>query len=136
MNDRAPCPCGSGREHADCCGPYLAGNAQPPTAEALMRSRYCAYVLARMDYLRETWHPNTRHTDFSKPQPVQWLGLKILATEAGGADDRTGKVDFVARYKVGGHAYRLHEVSDFAKVQGRWYYMFGEPGPTDSSRGG
>jgi SEC-C motif-containing protein len=136
MNDTTPCPCGSGRTHADCCGPYLAGAARPPTAEALMRSRYCAYALGRMDYLRETWHPNTRHADFGDSQPVQWLGLQIRATEGGGPDDKTGKVEFVARYKIGGRAYRLHEISDFARVQGRWYYMLGEPGPTDSSRDG
>jgi SEC-C motif-containing protein len=136
MNATDPCPCGSGRSHADCCGPYLAGSAAPPTAEALMRSRYCAYTLDRMDYLRETWHPNTRHTDFSSGPPVQWLGLKIRATEGGGPDDNTGKVEFVACYKFGGRVYRLQEISDFAKVQGRWYYMLGEPGATDSGRSG
>jgi uncharacterized protein YchJ len=28
-----------------CCGPYIAGAELPPTAEALMRSRYTAYKM-------------------------------------------------------------------------------------------
>ena len=39
------CPCGSGKPYAACCGPLHAGEKPAPTAEALMRSRYAAYVL-------------------------------------------------------------------------------------------
>ena len=42
--DREPCPCGSGQSYTTCCGPWHAG-VPAPTAEALMRSRYSAYVL-------------------------------------------------------------------------------------------
>ena len=57
-----PCPCGSGAPYADCCGRWHAGplHLQAPSAEALMRSRYSAFVLARPDYLLATWHPSTR----------------------------------------------------------------------------
>src|SRR5687767_1109085 len=55
----AGCPCG-GPSLATCCGPYLDGTALPPTAEALMRSRYTAYTLKNEPYLLATWHPSTR----------------------------------------------------------------------------
>ncbi|MFC1665262.1 YchJ family metal-binding protein [Pseudomonadota bacterium] len=37
-----------------------------------------------------------------------------------------GKVEFVARFKVEGEAHRLHEISRFEKIDGRWYYLDGQ----------
>ncbi len=51
------CPCGSGKGFDLCCEPYLAGKALPETAEALMRSRYSAYVRQLIPYLKETLWP-------------------------------------------------------------------------------
>jgi SEC-C motif-containing protein len=34
-------------------------------------------------------------------------------------------VEFVARYKIGGRAHRLHEISRFVREDGRWYYVDG-----------
>ncbi len=56
---RTDCPCGSERAYAACCGPWHAG-APAPTAEALMRSRYTAFVMELEPYLLATWHPGTR----------------------------------------------------------------------------
>lgn len=43
------------------------------------------------------------------------------------AGDGTAVVEFVARYKVGGApAVRMHEVSRFVRVDGRWLYVDGE----------
>ncbi|MDR0401008.1 MAG: SEC-C domain-containing protein [Treponema sp.] len=36
------CPCLSGLPYEECCGPYISSAENPPTAEALMRSRYTA----------------------------------------------------------------------------------------------
>ena len=60
--DTLPCPCGSGRTLQACCGRYHAGElaGQAPDAEALMRSRYSAFVLDRLDYLLASWHASTR----------------------------------------------------------------------------
>ena len=44
----AECPCGGvpqGSSLAECCGPLLEGEEVAASAEALMRSRYTAYVL-------------------------------------------------------------------------------------------
>ena len=43
-----------------CCGQYLNENIPAPNAEALMRSRYRAFVFQRADYLLATWHASTR----------------------------------------------------------------------------
>ena len=51
------CHCGSGQSYESCCAPYVTGAEQAPTAEALMRSRYSAYVEHAIDYLGETLHP-------------------------------------------------------------------------------
>ncbi|NEX16830.1 MAG: hypothetical protein C1943_09425 [Halochromatium sp.] len=55
-----PCPCGSGKTLADCCGPFLDGTSAPATAEALMRSRYTAFTQSAVDYLRTTWHSSAQ----------------------------------------------------------------------------
>ncbi len=126
------CPCGSGNALADCCGPVISGTRAAETAEMLMRSRYSAYVLGAVDYLRTSWHPATRPVIIELGEPVNWLGLKIIATRDGGRGEDQGTVEFVARYKIAGRAYRLHEISRFQRVAGRWVYVTGEPGRSDS----
>ena len=128
------CPCGSGALLADCCTPYLSGRETAPTAEALMRSRYTAYALGRQSYLQATWHPSTRPANLHLDPSQNWLGLKVLRTEQGSQNDDRGIVEFVARFKVAGRGHRLHEISRFAKLDGRWLYLDGERGGTDSSR--
>jgi SEC-C motif-containing protein len=100
--------------------------ATAPTAEALMRSRYSAYVLALEHYLLATWHSSTRPTqlDLAADEKTQWLGLEIKRHEKTGADSAI--VEFVARYKTGGRAHRLHETSRFIREDGRWHYVDGE----------
>ena len=93
-----------------------------------MRSRYSGYVLAREDYLLRTWHESTRPEtlDLSDASQLNWLGLKIVHTEAGGSDDMQGVVEFVARYKIGGKAHRLHETSRFVWEGEQWFYLEGD----------
>lgn len=123
---QAPCPCGSGLAYAACCGRWHAGpqHLQAPTAEALMRSRYSAYVHELGAYLRETWHPHTRPAEPPVFEPgLRWLGLEIKRHTPQG-DDRA-EVLFVARSKLGGRAHRLQECSRFVREAGRWYYLDG-----------
>ncbi|EXJ16783.1 YchJ family protein [Imhoffiella purpurea] len=121
-----PCPCGSGRPYPECCQPHIEGAARPRTAEELMRSRYTAYATHAIAYLSHSWHPDTRPSDLTPDRDLKWIGLKILSTEAGGPDDETGWVAFVARYKIGGRAHRLRERSRFVRHEGRWVYLDGE----------
>jgi SEC-C motif-containing protein len=132
------CPCG-GASLAACCGPYLAGAAVPATAEALMRSRYSAYVLNDEAYLKATWHPSTRPAEriIDENEKIQWLGLEVksaLRLRQRKADKPeqpdSDTVEFVARFKIGGRAHRLHELSRFVREPGedgvpRWFYLDG-----------
>lgn len=127
------CPCGSSAAFQKCCGPRLNGSERAPTAEALMRSRYTAYVTGQQDYLIRSWHPDTRPADLTLAPTQQWLGLKILATEAGGPEDEVGTVEFVARFKIAGRGHRLHEISRFLRTADGWLYLDGIRGASDSS---
>jgi SEC-C motif domain protein len=122
----SPCPCGSSLKYENCCGPFLANNALAPTAETLMRSRYCAYATHNLDYVRKTWHPKTLPTDLRLVPGQVWIGLKIKRVALGQAADQTGIVEFVARYKRNGRAKRLHETSQFERLNGRWVYVSGD----------
>ncbi len=117
------CPCG-GEDYTGCCGRFIAQGGIPGTAEELMRSRYTAYALGDEAYVRATWYPRTLPEGplVSNEPGMKWLGLEVRRhAEAG--DEAT--VEFVARYKVGGRAQRMHEVSRFVREDGRWYYIDG-----------
>lgn len=120
-------PCGgSNKNYADCCGRYLDGGEVAPTAEALMRSRYTAYTLGREDYLLATWRHSIRPASLalaSEPRK-KWLGLEVRRHEQLEPDHAV--VEFVASYKVGGRAHRLHEVSRFVHEAGQWFYSDGD----------
>jgi SEC-C motif-containing protein len=124
MTGHEPCPCGSQDRYDRCCGPFHAG-AAAPTAEALMRSRYSAFVLSLHDYLLATWHASTRPAALGLDEPgLKWLGLEVKRHQQ--QDDTHAVVEFVARSKRGGRAHRLHETSRFLREQGRWYYVDGD----------
>jgi SEC-C motif-containing protein len=91
-----------------------------------MRSRYTAFVRRDADYLRATWHPDTRPSRVRFNPAQRWLGLSIKDSAAGGAGDREGMVEFVARFKLLGRGHRLHERSRFRCEDGCWYYVDGE----------
>lgn len=123
-HDDGPCPCGAPASYAACCGRWHGGpqHLQAPTAEALMRSRYSAYVLGLAAYVLDTWHPTTRPAAIDPDPPGQrWLGLEVRRHEA--QDDGHAMVEFVARCKLGGRALRIHERSRFERLAGRWYYL-------------
>lgn len=123
----SPCPCASGHLYAACCGRWHTGplHLQAPDAEALMRSRYAAYVLELADYLLATWHASTRPAgDFHFEPGLQWLGLQVKRHDSTGPDSAV--VQFVARSKLGGRAHRLAETSRFVREAGRWYYVDGD----------
>lgn len=91
-----------------------------------MRSRYTAYVLGFEDYLLQTWHPETRPVslDLTDNSHIKWLGLQVKHSEL--TSETTATVEFIARYKVGGKAERMHELSQFELIENRWYYLTGE----------
>lgn len=126
------CPCGQadakGRalSLSQCCGRYhddWAG-CPAPDAEALMRSRYSAFVLGRRDYLLATWHASQRPAELMLEPGAKWLGLQVREHKP--LDASHAEVEFVARQRdSSGRAVRLHERSRFVKEDGRWYYVDG-----------
>ena len=121
-----PCPCGTHQRYIDCCGRFLENAETPDTAEILMRSRYAAYTLKREQYLLMTWHPSTRPASLELTQPPdrRWLGLTVKQHVQSDAEHAT--VEFIARYKIAGKAYRLHEISRFVCESKIWLYIDGD----------
>ena len=119
------CPCGRPLPLARCCGRYLAhfAGAPAPDAEALMRSRYTAFVLEDAAYLLATWHSSHRPAQVAFEPGVKWLGLEVRSHRLIDAD--LAEVEFVARSRLAGRATRLHESSRFVRENGRWFYLDG-----------
>ncbi|QGV82470.1 hypothetical protein EIZ62_04780 [Streptomyces ficellus] len=120
-----PCPCGMPASYSACCGPFHTGDALPPTAAHVMRSRYSAYVLHDEPYLLRTWAPATRPRDVDFDPDMRWTGLEILGTTDGTLFHTTGTVTFVARYTHRGEPGELRERSRFEKADGAWAYVDG-----------
>jgi len=90
-----------------------------------MRSRYCAFVLDELQYLLDTWHPDTRPAQLDpNPADLKWLGLQVKQHAQQNPNHAT--VEFVARCRQAGRATRLHELSRFVRQDGHWLYLDGE----------
>jgi SEC-C motif-containing protein len=123
-NITAMCPCGGGDSYDACCARWHR-TLQAPTAEALMRSRYSAYVQQNEPYLLASWHASTRPASIGWEVGTKWLGLTVQGSRNTGPD--RAEVEFVARYRVGGQpAVRIHERSRFVREEGRWFYLDGD----------
>ena len=86
-----------------------------------MRSRYSAYALQLIDYVRATWHPNYCPQTLERADKARrWLGLQVKHFRV--IDSSHASVEFVARYKIAGQAQRIHEISEFVLENGRWLY--------------
>lgn len=121
------CFCGSNSPYSQCCEPFHSGLQNAPTAQALMRSRYSAYVLKNASYLLATWYKSTRPKaiDFSH-ENVIWQKLDILHIKKGEVKDDKGKVEFNALYEQDGQPFVMHEISRFKKFGGKWFYVDGD----------
>lgn len=131
------CPCRSIDQnqlnYSDCCEPILTGKQKAPTAEALMRSRYAAYVVKNIDFIDSTQIVLPNET-FDKEEArkwadsSEWLGLEIKKTQKGQEGDNTGVVEFVALYKdkQSGTELRHHETSLFKREEGEWKFLEGQ----------
>lgn len=122
------CYCGNSQDYAKCCGKYHSGAELPPTAEALMRSRFSAFATKNLDYLFQTLHPQNRF-EFDLAANKQWAeqadfkGLEILKAEENGTK---GTVDFKATYVMQSETHVHHEIGTFRKQDGQWFYKQGK----------
>ena len=125
------CPCGSGLAYADCCRPAIKGERPAETAEALMRSRYAAYVKVETDYIFETTHPKHREGYDAAgtkewAESAEWEGLDIVSVKDGGSADTTGEVEFRARFSEQGEPKVHHERALFKKEKAGWFFTDGK----------
>lgn len=119
------CYCGSHKAYETCCGLLIEGPETADSAETLMRSRYCAYVVGAGEYLVATTVPEKQVPEDAElirthAEQTTWLGLTILDSEE---EENRATVAFKAFYREGDGAIRVHhEKSTFRKLDGRWYY--------------
>ena len=124
------CPCGSDRLYSECCEQYISRKVKAPTAEALMRSRYSAYVEHEVDYIIDTCVQQGKKDIDPKStrewsEQSTWLGLKIISSEKGTVLDNEGVVEFEATYERDGQKEKHHETARFKKENGEWLYVDG-----------
>ena len=124
------CACGSLKEFSECCEPFLKGLKKPLTAEALMRSRYSAFVHHQFDYVFKTHHESTRGELDQEGVKTwgtesKWLGLEILSKQKGLENDMEGTVEFRCKFMLKEQEQVHHELSTFKKENGEWFFVDG-----------
>lgn len=123
------CPCGSEKSYELCCGALIDKKQKANSPAACMRSRYTAYALAHIDYIKQSHHPESREEmnwDQTKlwAEGAKWKGLKIIDEQMQSND--VGTVEFVAKYEFKGALVEHHEKSVFKKVDDEWFFHDGE----------
>lgn len=118
------CPCRSGLQYQHCCQPYHLKMKPAPTAEALMRSRYSAFVVADADYLSETTHitkrkGNSKDAYLKSTKDTKWVKLEIVSSSFDTVEFKAYYLNKRFQTEV------LHEKSNFRLEDGKWYYVDG-----------
>lgn len=120
------CPCCSGKSYGECCKPYHLKEKFAPTAETLMRSRFCAFAIPNGEYLMDTTLPEKRKYHNKEDlqewgESNEWIKLEILEKPS------MSKVEFKAYFvDEDGNEQIHHELSTFKMIQNRWYYVSGK----------
>ena len=119
------CPCGSGMEYKSCCELIHLNVQAAQSAEQLMRARYSAYVKHNIDFIYQTFHPQTRRFQSQKTiaqwaTENKWMGLEIIHATKQTVEFKAHYLD--AELKAQEH----HEKSTFKQSQGIWYFVDGQ----------
>ncbi len=119
-----PCYCKSSLAYNKCCEPFLNLSTKPSTPLQLMRSRYSAYVLKRVDYLVDT-QCDTGDTEILRREIGQFAESALFQNlEIIQSSDET--VEFKAYFIADGIQQVLHERSLFVCQDSIWCYKSGE----------
>lgn len=91
-----------------------------------MRSRYVAYSLAKVEYIQDTMRDRALvgfdlEDALEWAQSIKWLKLTVL--QHYNLSESQAVVEFSAEYRVQNKKQRLHEISEFRRENGRWYYI-------------
>jgi SEC-C motif domain protein len=131
FTDTSQCPCGSGVTLGQCCGAIISGKEMAKSAEALMRSRYTAYVVGDIDHIKKT-QDSKSGGDFDEgvakewSQKSEWKSLEVVRTEKGLESDSIGMVEFKATFLYEGKESCHHETAFFKKQDGNWVFSEGK----------
>jgi SEC-C motif-containing protein len=119
----SPCPCGSGKKYKKCCKSYHDG-AIAKDALSLMKSRYSAFAVGKIDYIIKT---STFQKDFNElkafSNSCEFKKLEILEFLDG---DSEAFVTFRATIFCQGNDNSFVEKSRFIKKDKKWFYESGE----------
>lgn len=127
MNSDTPCPCGAPR-YSECCQPHLDGQSPAESPEALMRSRYSAYVHIRPQYLFDTRHSSTRNKRTVQEleqncKAMDFQSLTILQATPPHDQDKEAYVEFRAVFRKNEEWGFTQEKSRFFKENGQWFFV-------------
>lgn len=123
------CPCGSKQSYEHCCEVFIKQKQIPQTPEQLMRSRYTAYSLANIDYIKNTMRgkPLIGFNEIEAKvwaESVTWVELKVIQSYE--ETPEKGFVEFKAQFLEGNQIKNIHEVSEFHRENNTWYYVDGK----------
>lgn len=122
------CPCGLNFLYQDCCGRYIEQKQYAPTPGALMRSRYTAFVMGKIDYIQATMRKDALK-NFDATQTSDWLKevcwQKLIVLKERLKTTRQGFVTFEAHYLFRNQPQILCEKSEFHKIGEQWFYVGG-----------
>ena len=130
---RAPCPCGQKKTYMQCCRRLLTTKDVAKTAEALMRSRYTAFVKHDAKYLARTVSgpaAKIEQSPITFNRGIEWDHLEIHQVIHGQENDARGEVEFTAFYRIESQpnqVLRQYEHSLFEKHDGQWFYVGARP---------
>lgn len=118
------CFCGSGLQYKNCCEPFHLKIKNAPTAEALMRSRYAAFVVADASYLYETTHVskrkgNSKDAYLKSAKNTKWVKLEVISADYNMVEFKAFYLNKKFQTEV------LHEKSNFRLEDGKWFYVDG-----------
>ncbi len=129
--EKAACPCGSGKIYPSCCGSFHEGMKLPQTAEELMRSRYSAYAMGNLSYIKNTMQGKAAQ-NFSDQDPEenqsshQLLGLEVIRHFVDKKNPLHAFVEFRALHQFDEKFSIIQELSEFSRVDGKWFYLDGK----------
>ncbi len=119
INPNISCPCGSGKKYKKCCAVFHKGG-YPKNVLSLMKSRYSAFTLGKIDYIIKTSTFQNDYDDLkSFSENCEFKKLIIL-------DHTEDSVTFNATVFCNNMDNSFTEKSKFIMVDGMWKYESGE----------
>ncbi len=124
------CPCLSQKKYSECCEPIITKKETADSPEALMRSRYTAYVKQNITWLKDSLEPS-QQKDFDLKsveawsKNSTWMGFELKNSKID-EEKNLAWVEFTARFKQGNITRDHHELGEFHRIDGVWYFYDGK----------